>query len=155
MTRWSSTIRTTSASVRLGQALRARLNPDWVVREEKSIVLGRHWRPEPDIAVAQAPHDRYRARAPRRADLAAVVEVSDSTYAKDRGIKWVKYAASGIAVYWIVNLPLRQIEVYGAPQGRGNSAAYRDVKIYGSEDDVPVNLEGRFLGQLKVSDVLA
>ena len=77
----------------VGQALRDLLKRDGIVREEKSIVLGRHWRPEPDIAVARAPHDRYRARAPRRGDLELVVEVSDSTDLKDRGVKWLKYAA--------------------------------------------------------------
>ena len=84
--------------------------------------------PEPDIAIARGPRERYRSKGPRRADLGMLVEVADSSYAKDRGAKWRKYAASGVSVYWIVNLPLRQIEVYTAPSGRGKSAGYRDMQ---------------------------
>jgi len=84
-----------------------------------------------------------------------LVEVADSSYAKDRGTKWRNYAASGIAVYWIVNLPERRIEVYTTPAGRGKSAAYRDFKTYGPDDEVPFVLDGRELGRIKVSEILA
>ena len=39
--------------------------------------------------------------------------------------------------------------------GRGKSAGYRDVKTYGPDDEVPLILEGRELGRIKVSEVLA
>ncbi len=139
----------------LAEAFRDIPDRDWIAREEKSVVLGRFWRPEPDIAVARGPRERYRSKGPRRADLAMLVEVADSSYAKDRGTKWRKYAASGVSVYWIVNLPLRQVEVYTAPAGRGKSAGYRDIKIYGADEEVPLVLEGRELGRIKVSEVLA
>ena len=139
----------------LGAILNDELPDQWIARQEKSVVLGRFWRPEPDIAIARGPRERYRSKGPRRADLGLLVEVADSTYAKDRGPKWRQYAASGISVYWIVNLPLRQIEVYSAPAGRGKSAGYRDIKIYGPDQEVPLILEGRELARIKVSDVLA
>jgi Uma2 family endonuclease len=134
---------------------RALLSPDWVVREEKSVVLGLFWRPEPDVAIARGPRERYRAKGPRRADLGMLIEVADSSYAKDRGPKWRKYAASGVSVYWIVNLPLRQIEVYADPFGRGRSAGYREMKTYGVDDEVPLILEGHEFGRIKVSEILA
>jgi Uma2 family endonuclease len=139
----------------LGALLNDDVPTNWIARQEKSIVLGRFWRPEPDIAVVRGPRERYRTKGPRRADLAMIVEVADSTYAKDRGAKWRKYAASGVAVYWIVNLPLRQIEVYSAPGGRGKSAEYLESKTYVAADEVPLVLEGRELARIKVSDVLA
>jgi Uma2 family endonuclease len=139
----------------LGAILSHDLPDEWIARQEKSVVLGRFWRPEPDIAVARGPRERYRAKGPRRADLAMLIEVSDSSYSTDRGMKWRKYAASGVAVYWIVNLPRRQIEVYSGPAGRGKSAGYRDIKIYGPDDEVPLVLDGRELGRIKVSEVLA
>jgi Uma2 family endonuclease len=129
--------------------------PDWVVREEKSVVLGRFSRPEPDIAVARGPRARYRSSAPKAADLAALIEVADSTYAKDRGVKWRKYAAFRIPVYWIVNLPMRQIEVYTEPAGRGRSAAYQVSKVYVAENEVPIILAGQEVGRLKVADILS
>jgi Uma2 family endonuclease len=134
---------------------RALLPRDWVVREEKSVVLGLFWRPEPDVAIARGPRERYRAKGPRRADLGMLIEVADSSYAKDRGPKWRKYAASGVSVYWIVNLPLRQIEVYADPFGRGKSAGYREMKTYGVDDEVSLILEGHEFGRIKVSEIIA
>src|ERR1017187_8297616 len=63
----------------LAEALRAIVNPDWVVREEKSIVLGRFSRPEPDLAVARGPRERYRSVSPKMPDLGLLVEVADSS----------------------------------------------------------------------------
>jgi Uma2 family endonuclease len=138
----------------LAEAFRDLLKPDWIVREEKSVILGRFWRPEPDVAVARGPRARYRSRAPRRADLGLLAEVADASYPKDRGTKWRKYAASGVAVYWTVNLLQRQIEVYTSPSGRGQAAAYQDVRTYGADAEVPVVLDGRELGRIRVGDVL-
>jgi Uma2 family endonuclease len=139
----------------LAEALRAIVNSDWVVREEKSIILGRFSRSEPDVAVARGPRERYRSVSPRVPDLGLLVEVADSSYPADRGKRWVKYAGSAIPVYWIVNLPLRQIEVYTEPSGRGRTAAYQVIKVYASDDHVPVILAGRELGRLRVSDILS
>jgi hypothetical protein len=44
-----------------------------------------------------------------------VIEVSDTTRAKDRGRKKEAYGWSGIPVYWIVNLVDGQVEVYTPP----------------------------------------
>jgi Uma2 family endonuclease len=139
----------------IADTIRAVVGSDWVVREEKSVVLGRFSRPEPDVAIARGPRDRYRSVSPSAADLAALIEAADTSYAKDRGSKWRKYAASKIPVYWIVNLPLRQIEVYTEPSGRGKTAAYQVSKVYGEDDEVPIILGGRELGRLKVRDVLS
>src|SRR5262245_35558033 len=103
---------------RSAKLLEARLGPTWVVRQEKAVVLGRNWRPEPDIAVARGPDDRYRAAHPSAKDLTLLVEVDESTYDTDRGLKWRGYAAARVPVYWIVNLGARAVEVYTDPTGR-------------------------------------
>jgi Uma2 family endonuclease len=138
----------------LGALLTRDLPVEWIARQEKSVVLGRFWRPQPDLAVARGPRERYSASAPKAADLGMLIEVADSSYPKDRGKKWRKYAASKIPIYWIVNLPQRRIEVYSAPSGRGKSAAYHDLKTYGPDDEVPVVLEGLELCRIKVRDLL-
>jgi len=84
-----------------------------------------------------------------------LIEVADSSYAIDRGKKWQQYATARIPVYWIVNLPQSQIEVYSAPSGKGRSAAYRDVALYARDDLVPVVLEGKELGRIPVREVLS
>src|ERR1700679_1084197 len=67
----------------LAELFRDFLKPNWVVREEKSMVLGLFWRPEPDLAIARGPRERYRSKGPRRADVRMLVEVADTSYAKD------------------------------------------------------------------------
>ena len=138
----------------LGDNLGRILPGDWIARQEKSVMLGRYWRPQPDITVARGPRTRYRSKAPRPADLGMLVEVSDSTYSKDRGLKWTKYAACKVLNYWIVNIPERRIEVYSSPSGKGKSARYLERKDYGPDDEVPVIIEGHELGRIKVSDIV-
>jgi Uma2 family endonuclease len=138
----------------LGAVLGRILPDDWIARQEKSVVLGRYWRPQPDIAVARGPRTRYRSKAPRAADLGFLAEVADSSYAKDRGPKWKKYAGCGVPTYWIVNIPERRIEVYSSPSGRGKSARYTDHKNYGPDEEVPIIVEGRELGRIKVSEIV-
>jgi Uma2 family endonuclease len=139
---------------RLGRILHGLLPTDWIVREEKSLAVGRYWRPEPDIAVVRGPDDLYRARDPRATDVALIVEVAEATYRADRGVKWRKYAAAGIPTYWIVNLAGRQVEVFGDPAGRGRAAAYRQVSAFGEGAEVPVVIGGREVGRVAVSEIL-
>jgi Uma2 family endonuclease len=138
----------------LGQILRRLLPIDWFVREEKSVRLGLSWRPEPDVAVVRGPNELYRSRTPQAKDIGLVIEVADISYAKDRGEKWRGYAAARVLIYWIVNVPARQVEVYSAPTGRGIAAKYRDDITFGPDDDVPVVIEGREVGRIAVRDIL-
>src|SRR5205823_2544334 len=126
----------------------------WILQEEKSLALGHWWQPEPDIAVMRGRWDDYRGRMPRGKDLAMVIEVADVSYPNDRGVKWRRYAAAGIPIYWIVNLPARQIEVYTDPTGRGMVGKYRDCTTYGPDAEVPVVIDGREVGRIAVRDVL-
>jgi Uma2 family endonuclease len=138
----------------IGAILTRGLPDEWIARQEKSVVLGRFWRPQPDVAVARGPRERYDSAAPKVAELGMLTEVADSSYRKDRGTKWRKYAACRIPIYWILNLPQRQLEVHSVPVGRGKAAEYRHVTTYGPDDEVPVTLEGRELLRIKVSDLL-
>jgi Uma2 family endonuclease len=138
----------------LGSILNRVLSADWIARQEKSVVLGRFWRPEPDIAVARGPRERYRIQCPRALDIGLLIEVADSTYPTDRGKKWRGYAAARVAVYWVVNLPKRQIEVYSGPSGGGKSAAYRNLMVFAADEAIPLNMDGRELVRFKVSEVL-
>ena len=64
-----------------------------------------------------------------------VMEISDTTYRKDAGPKLRAYARAGVADYWIVNLPLRRVEVYRRPEnptpGRRSGWRYADVSHFG------------------------
>lgn len=139
---------------RLRTMLERLLSSRWLTREEKAVTLNRFWRPEPDIAVMRAPDDLYRKRAPTAKDLALLIEVSESSYATDRGLKWRGYAAAGVPCYWVVDLSKRVVEVYSNPAGRGEAARYRDSATYGPDAEVPVVIEGREIGGIAVKDIL-
>ena len=70
--------------------------------------------PQPDVMLVADPEKVYPDH-PRPADVYLLVEVSDTTLAKDRGVKLPLYAAHDIPEVWIVNLVDRQIEVYTNP----------------------------------------
>jgi Uma2 family endonuclease len=58
--------------------------------------------PEPDVFVASGPLESY-DHHPFPKDLFLVIEVSDSTLARDRGAKQFSYAIAAIEEYWIIN----------------------------------------------------
>jgi Uma2 family endonuclease len=86
--------------------------------------------PEPDVAW-MAPKDYSRTR-PEPEDILLLIEVSDTTLAKDRGVKSRLYARAGIRDYWIVNIPGRCIEVRRNPVG----SKFQDITIYRPGDEV-------------------
>ena len=138
----------------LGALLRPFLNDEWRVFEEKTLEIGRHWLLDPDINVIRGPWQRYWNANPTPPDSGLIIEVAESTYLYDRRVKWRKYAAAGISTYWIVNLNARRIEVFTEPQGAGKAACYRAEAHFGPEEQVPVVLEGREIGRIRVGEIL-
>ena len=120
---------------RFHEALRAMLSRDsWTIREEKPILIGRHWAPKPDLAILRGDDNVYASAPATSRDVACLVEVADTTYRRDRGLKWRRYASAGIPIYFIVRLKGADtvVEVWTSPTGRGKAARYTDVVIYSS-----------------------
>jgi len=127
--------------------------PRWFANKEHRLALGR-WRPLADVVVLQGPDSTYATRLAQAADVALLVEVADTSYAKDSGPKLRRYAGSRIPVYWIVDLKRRLVEVRGLPYGKGKLAGYARCDIYQEGDQVPVVLDGQEVGRGPVSDLL-
>jgi len=72
--------------------------------------------PEPDVAVLRGREEDFVEHHPGPKEIAALMEISDSSLNFDRTTKQRLYAAAEIPVYWIVNLVDKQIEVYSDPQ---------------------------------------
>ena len=109
--------------------------------------------PEPDVSLVRGSGRDYLGRKPGPADLALVVEVADSSVGDDReGL--VRYAWSGIAAAWLINLIDRCIEVYEQPTGPATPAQYNVTTIHGPDDEVPVRIDGREVGRIAVKDIL-
>ena len=92
------------------------------VRCQSSFAASEISEPEPDFTVV--PAGEYDLDHPTEAYL--VIEVAESSLAKDRGKKLRLYANCGIPEYWVVNLPERCIEVYTEP----SSGVYGRVERY-------------------------
>jgi Uma2 family endonuclease len=134
------------------KALDRRLPPGWTSQKEEPLRIPEYDEPEPDIAIIRGTDADYRHRIPTGADAALVVEVFETTLSQERGRKRAAYATAGIAVYWIVNLVNRQVEVYTRPlKGRG----YRSRKVLKPGQEIPVVVAGQSLGTIAVNDIMA
>jgi Uma2 family endonuclease len=78
--------------------------------------------PQPDLLVA--PIDDYVTDHPTEAFL--VIEVAESSLAKDRGEKLRIYAERGVPEYWIVDVAAQRVEVYRNP-GEGR---FRSTRVF-------------------------
>ncbi len=97
--------------------------------------------PEPDIVVVQSPKARYRSRHPGPEEIFWIIEVSDSTLAKDLSEKKQAYAAAGIQEYWVVDVKAEAMLVFRHPreveylfklevnQGTVSPLAFPDVEV--------------------------
>jgi Uma2 family endonuclease len=128
----------------------ARVAPaGWYARPGEPVRIRRRTEPEPDVSLARGTLEDYADRHPEPSDIAMVVEVADTTLAKDRRRKRT-YGPAGIPVYWIVNLIARQVEVYTDPTSEG----YASRTDYAPGADVPVVIAGITVGQIAVSEIL-
>jgi Uma2 family endonuclease len=141
-------------ATRLLHQLLERLVPaDWYVDTQEPITTADS-EPEPDVMVVRGETRQYLDRHPGPQDVALVVEVADTTLQRDRTAKKQLYARAGIPVYWIVNLPARQCEVYTQPSGTGRRADYRQRQDYGLSDPIPVIIAGVEIDCITLRDVL-
>jgi Uma2 family endonuclease len=127
-----------------GIALQAVIGPEFYVREEKTLALDIWDGPQPDLAVVRGKPDDYATRRPTVDDTLLVVEVSDSSLVDDQTTKAAIYAAAGIEVYWIVNIPGRILEVRRRPvvDSATGMHRYADLSIYTESDQVSVPVPG-------------
>ncbi len=128
-------------------ALEQSLPTGWFTRCQEPITLAAS-EPEPDVAVVRGQRRDYLDRHPGPQETALVVEVADVSLRRDGTTKKRLYAEAGIAVYWIVNLLNRRIEVYSNPSGPAESPDYRTRRDYASTDVVPLTIEGRQEGEI-------
>lgn len=88
--------------------------------------------PEPDIAVVRWRDDDYETRHPDPEDVLLLIEIADSSLARDRGRKISLYAAAGISEVWLADLTKNQLVVHRRPVG----ARYADVQTIGRDGTI-------------------
>ena len=99
---------------------RALLSPQNPLRIE-----GYESRPQPDLVLIR-PRGGLAQRPPADDDVLLVIEVADSSLARDRKDKIPLYAAAGIPESWLVDLNSATLFVYRRPAPEG----YQDVRAY-------------------------
>lgn len=86
--------------------------------------------PEPDLLWLPVPIGTPMAQWPAPLLL---IEISDTSYRRDSGVKLRKYAEHKVPDYWIGNIRADHVEVYRDPESRTNlpqDSRYRSVQTY-------------------------
>ncbi len=135
------------------KALEQAVPNGWYVDSQEPITTETS-EPEPDVAVIRGDTRDYAKKHPGPKDVGMVVEIADATLEQDRRGKLRVYAGAGIAVYWIVNLAEREIEVYTESSVMSSSPGYGSVQHFQEGSLVPLVLDGVCVGEIAVSDVL-
>lgn len=120
-------------------ALRARLPHGYRLRIQSAITTVDS-EPEPDLALVKGTARDHMDRHPRADEVGLVVEVADTTLARDRE-KCRVYARAGVPHYWIVNLPERQVEVFSQPTVSEDDGSYAIRDIFSGEETLGLNLD--------------
>jgi Uma2 family endonuclease len=132
-----------------GRALDKTIPPGWHVRSAQPVRIPPNSKTEPDRSVVRGTIRDYSNRSPGPEDVGLLVEIADTSLAADRMMART-FSAGGIAVYWIVNSPESQIEVYTDPTADG----YATMRVYKAGEDVPIVLDGAEVGRIAVAAVL-
>jgi len=122
-----------SVVARINAALSARLGRRAVVWTQNPVTLRRQRSEfQPDLALLRRRRDFYRAGHPGPEDALLVVEVMDSSAARDRRVKLPIYARGGVREVWLVDLKTATLEVHRRPE----ASAYRICRVLGRDDSV-------------------
>ena len=141
------------ATRRIRELIQQKLPGGWYVDSQEPITTDES-EPEPDVSVIRGQPDDYPNRHPGPQDIALLVEVADATLDRDRGLKKRLYARAGVAVYWIVNLPDEQVEVYSHPTGPAPNPDYHQRQDYGRAQMIPLILDGCEIARVDVGHLL-
>jgi Uma2 family endonuclease len=135
-------------------ALERLMSGAWYVESQEPIVTADS-EPEPDAAIVRGRTEDYVTSNPPASAVGLVVEIADTSLARDREIKARIYARARIPTYWIVDLNARRVEVYTEPSGEGDSAAYSVRRDLGEGERIVLVLEGVEVGSVDVTELVA
>jgi len=142
------------SSSKLGKALFGSLREGWFLSQECPVEIDGEKVPLPDLSVIRGRPDDYPKRPPTSADVALIVELADSSLAKDLGANLRDYAAARVPVYWVVNLRARRVEVYTDPVAGGEAPGYATFRHFRPGEVVPLVLDGAEIARIPVVDIL-
>ena len=110
-----------------------RRGEDYMPRCQITLRLTEGFTPDPDFALLRyRPHGYRGDNRPTAADVLLVIEVADSSLARDLGLKSLAYARAEIPELWVVDIPHRQIHQLTQPSPEG----YGEQTTVGEEETI-------------------
>lgn len=90
-----------------------------IVSVQNALPLNQYNVPQPDLTLLKPSADYYAKERHGALDALLVIEISDTTFRKDRNIKLPRYAKAGIPEVWIENLKEGVVLVFRDPAADG------------------------------------
>ena len=100
-----------SLTIRIRRRLERHFGDRAHVQAHSNLRLDRHNLPEPDVALVRGSEEAYFERLPTGADVLLAVEVSVTSQRRDRA-KADLYSRTGVAEYWLIDVPARTLTVH-------------------------------------------
>jgi Uma2 family endonuclease len=125
----------------------------WFRRGQSAVTTGDS-EPEPDIAIVRGKRRDFADRHPGPGNVGLMIEVSETSLYQDRTEKQRIYARALVPIYWIVNIPEAQVEVYTEPTGDCAEPRYRQRRDFHRGETLPLVLDGAEVGRIAVNDLL-
>ena len=110
---------------RLTSALAAALANNLILWVQNPVTIADFDEPQADVALLRSRDDGYAAARPSATDILLLVEVADTSFDYDLGVKIPRYAAAGVQEAWLVDLNGNRVLVCRRPR----DGAYQDVQI--------------------------
>ncbi len=111
--------------IKLSRRLTLLVGEKAFVSPQSSVRLADDTEPEPDLAILrQLPPGKD---PPLASDVLLLIEVSDTTLARDQHVKVPRYGRAGIPEVWVIDLQGETVFRYTEPRPNG----YRHLEIFG------------------------
>ena len=103
----------------------------WKTSVQNPVRLNDHSEPQPDLMLLKPLADYYKNRHPGPEDVYLLVEISDTTLARDLSEKLPAYGRAGLPEVWIVNLNDEILEIFREPNfaGYGSRSVLRAGEV--------------------------
>jgi Uma2 family endonuclease len=111
------------------------------VRVQQPVQVSEHDQLVPDLSVVSGPRERYRERLPTAGEIGHVVEVADTSLARDIGDKLAAYQAAGVGIINVVDLRGQRVLTWTLIDG-----AYVARELRGDDEWLPELTVAALLG---------
>ena len=119
---------------RLVRILNEQLKDGATISSQNPVRLTSESEPEPDISILNYRADDYSESHPSAKDVITIIEVSDTTYDYNRGVKINLYAENMVPESWIIDINKKRIEMYSKSDGE----EYLKKEVKSGDDKIKI-----------------